>query len=96
MVKRLTVIPTDAAVQARISGERRRHQRRLSIGRRLGEIRRASVPSDQTLSEEERPPEQQRQSVERRGMAPRRRLTDRRSGARVFDLTNLDLSELDS
>ena len=96
MVKRLTIIPTDAAVRGRISGERRMHQRRLSIGRRLGESRRASAPSGQPLSQEQNQPAQQRQRAERRGIAPRRRLADRRSGARVFDLRNLDLSELDS
>lgn len=97
MVKRLTIIPTDAAVRGRISGERRMHQRRLSIGRRLGENRRAtSAPSGQPLSQEQNQPAEQRQRAERRGIAPRRRLADRRSGARVFDLRNLDLSELDS
>ena len=95
-MKRLTVIPTDAAVRGKVSGERRMRQRRLSISRRLGENRRGSVPSGQTLSEEQKQPEQQRQRAERRGIAPRRRLADRRSGARVFDLRNLDLSDLDS
>ena len=68
--------------------ERRRTQRRLSIGRRLNERRTGDTPSE--LAED------MRRVNERRGLAQRRRLLDRRSGIRLLDLTNIDLSELDS
>ncbi|MEP6769725.1 MAG: hypothetical protein ABJC61_13720 [Acidobacteriota bacterium] len=101
MAKRLTVIPAKASSSPAKSSngtksdpaapktrERRRAQRRLSIGRRLNERRTGDTPSE--LAED------MRRVNERRGLAQRRRLFDRRSGIRLLDLTNIDLSELDS
>ncbi|MFN2633771.1 MAG: hypothetical protein ABR610_10175 [Thermoanaerobaculia bacterium] len=101
MAKRLTVISTKTSSGgAKPSNggksdptapkirERRRAQRRLSIGRRLNERRTSDTPSE--LAED------MRRVNERRGVAQRRRLLDRRSGIRLLDLTNIDLSELDS
>ncbi len=107
MAKRLTVIPNPVA-SAPVApkpprpavvtpgkpkvAERREQQRRLSIGRRVTGTRRDGDPVTlpDPLFEDHRHPS------ERRGMAVRRRLSDRRSGVRLLDLTNLDLSELDS
>ena len=101
VVKRLTVIAAKASSSGAKSSsgtkadsgapktrERRRAQRRLSIGRRLNERRTGDTPSE--LAED------MRRVNERRGLAQRRRLLDRRSGIRLLDLTNIDLSELDS
>lgn len=108
MAKRLTVIPMNPVVSAPVpprpprpsvvipakpkTDERRQLQRRLSIGRRVTGTRRDDDPVvlPDPLFEDHRQPS------ERRGMAARRRLSDRRSGVRLLDLTNLDLSELDS
>ncbi|MEP6800808.1 MAG: hypothetical protein ABJC07_02640 [Acidobacteriota bacterium] len=90
MARRLTIISTaERAPVGEKPGERRRSQRRLSIGRRLNERR-----NPETLAD--RDAEELRQANERRGLAQRRRLFDRRSGIRLLDLTNIDLSELDS
>ncbi len=90
VTKRLTIIKTEERTSAGVkSGERRRAQRRLSIGRRLNERRQPETLAD-------REAEEQRGANERRGLAQRRRLFDRRSGIRLLDLTNIDLSELDS
>jgi len=97
-MKRLIVIkpeaPPPAAPKKEVSpgapsSDRRRMQRRRSIGRRVNETRRATpVPQDPLFAE-------QRDKSERRGRAQRRR-RERRAGIRVMDLTNLDLSEMDS
>lgn len=71
--------------------ERRKRQRRFEVARRiLGERRVFDLapPSDVLFVES-------RSGLERRGMASRRRLRDRRSGVRSLDLRTLDLSELD-
>lgn len=91
-VKRLTLVPhkTILGPLSKPIGERRKRQRRLSIGRRVVEVRRGIAPADDPLFAD------QRERIERRGRAPRRRLGDRRAGIRMMDLRNLDLSELDS
>ena len=92
-MKRLTVIPPTPAppkTPAISESERRRRQRRLSIGRRVIEERRhVPAPEDPLFAD-------QRERTERRRQAPRRKRAERRSGVRLFDLTKLDLSDLDS
>ncbi|MEO8190107.1 MAG: hypothetical protein ABI682_07170 [Acidobacteriota bacterium] len=90
MTRRLTLV----SAEERTAGgekpeERRKAQRRLSIGRRLNERRNPETPAELDA-------ENQRRPNERRGLSSRRRLLDRRSGIRLLDLTNIDLSELDS
>ena len=79
--------------------ERRLQQRRLAIGRRVSETRReieitrgdafeARLVTERLFDDRRRP-------ADRRGLAPRRRLPERRAGVAVFDLRDLDLSELD-
>lgn len=98
VAKRLTLVSTEERISAPEKAdersvvktdERRKAQRRLSIGRRLQERRSPETPPESERDEQRRP-------NERRGLAQRRRLLDRRSGIRLLDLTNIDLSELDS
>ncbi len=98
MAKRVTLVSTEERISTPEKGdersvvktdERRQAQRRLSIGRRLQERRSPETPPESERDEHRRP-------NERRGLAQRRRLLDRRTGIRLLDLTNIDLSELDS
>jgi hypothetical protein len=79
--------------------ERRRQQRRLAIGRRVSETRRDIEITRGDAFEErlvtERLFDDRRRPADRRGLAHRRRLPERRAGVAVFDLRDLDLSELD-
>ena len=79
--------------------ERRRAQRRRAIGRRVSETRREieitrGDPFEELLVTE-RLFDDRRRPADRRGLAPRRRLPERRAGVALFDLRDLDLSELD-
>jgi hypothetical protein len=79
--------------------ERRVQQRRRAIGRRVHETRRVIEITGGDVFEErlvtERLFDDRRRPADRRGLAPRRRLPERRAGVAVFDLRGLDLSELD-
>ncbi|HEY6050491.1 MAG TPA: hypothetical protein VIZ58_04525 [Thermoanaerobaculia bacterium] len=79
--------------------ERRHAQRRLAIGRRVSETRREIEITRGDAFEErlvtERLFDERRRRSDRRGLAPRRKLPERRAGVAVFDLRDLDLSELD-
>jgi hypothetical protein len=79
--------------------ERRLQQRRLAIGRRVSETRREIEITRGNAFEErlvtERLFDDRRRPADRRGLAPRRRIWERRAGLAVFDLRDLDLSELD-
>ena len=110
-MKRLTILPPDAtdsdtAKPRKDDGEgavrveerrkqprteRRMAQRRKQIARRVNPDRRISLnPIRDAFYVDSR------SGAERRMVAVRRRVTDRRHGVRKIDLTNLDLSELDN
>ncbi|MEO8432477.1 MAG: hypothetical protein ABI592_13275 [Acidobacteriota bacterium] len=88
MTKRLSVVfrQTDGRAPA---VERRLFQRRLGIARRVQGSRRLGVEVS------DRPFDGIRRPFDRRGIAARRRMLDRRTGLRVLDLRNLDLTGLE-
>ena len=79
--------------------ERRREQRRRAIGRRVSGSRREIEIIGGDVFEERlitgRLFDDRRRPADRRGLAPRRRIPERRAGLALFDLRDLDLSELD-
>ena len=88
----MTVIPPSPAPPAPALGaaERRKRQRRLSLGRRVVDDRRkAPAPPDPIFAD-------QREGIRHRANAARRKRSDRRAGVRLYDLRKLDLSEMDS
>jgi len=87
-VKRLSIVFRETDGHAP-SSERRLFQRRLGIPRRVQGRRRVGRAAADSFFADHRAPS------DRRGVAVRRRLADRRTGLRVLDLRNLDLTGLE-